>query len=44
MGGEKGVDGSLEHAAWYRGRLYLFSSADTRREFVDAPSKFVAED
>jgi len=42
--GETGVEGSLEHAAWYRGRLYLFSCADTRREFVETPSKFVAED
>jgi YHS domain-containing protein len=44
MAGEKAVEGSLQHAAWYRGRLYLFSSPDSRRTFVDAPSKFVAED
>jgi|GEM_PF-7065921 len=42
--GEAGVAGSLEHAAWYRGRLYLFSTADSRHEFVETPSKFVVED
>jgi YHS domain-containing protein len=42
--GKKGVDGNLEHAAWFRGRLYLFSSAETRLEFVDEPTKFVIED
>jgi YHS domain-containing protein len=42
--GEAGVAGTLEHAAWYRGRLYLFSTADSRHEFVEAPSKFVVED
>jgi YHS domain-containing protein len=44
MGGEKGVSGTLEHAAWYRGRLYLFASAETRNTFVDSPSKFLADD
>jgi YHS domain-containing protein len=42
--GETGVEGTLEHAAWYRGRLYLFSSADSRREFVETPSRFVVND
>jgi len=42
--GDSGIEGTLEHAAWYRGRLYLFSSAESRREFVDAPSKFVIND
>jgi YHS domain-containing protein len=42
--GETGVAGTLEHAAWYRGRLYLFSTADSRTEFVETPSKFVIED
>ncbi len=44
MAGEEGVEGTLEHAAWYRGRLYLFSSAESRREFVETPSKFVVND
>jgi YHS domain-containing protein len=39
-GGEEDIEGSLEHAAWYRGKLYLFSSAASRREFVEAPAKF----
>lgn len=38
------LDGTLEHAAWYRGRLYLFSSEATRREFVEAPSRFMRND
>jgi YHS domain-containing protein len=42
--GETGIEGTLEHAAWYRGRLYLFSSPETRREFVETPSKFVVND
>jgi YHS domain-containing protein len=42
--GDNGIEGTLEHAAWYRGRLYLFSSAESRREFVDAPSKFSVND
>ena len=42
--GEANVEGTLEHAAWYRGRLYLFSTADSRHEFVEAPSKFVIDD
>jgi YHS domain-containing protein len=44
LSGEAGVEGTLEHAAWYRGRLYLFSTADSRHEFIDTPSKFVVED
>jgi YHS domain-containing protein len=44
LAGEEGVEGTLEHAAWYRGRLYLFSSAESRREFVETPSKFVIND
>jgi YHS domain-containing protein len=42
--GEEGIEGTLEHAAWYRGRLYLFSSAETRREFVETPGRFMTED
>jgi YHS domain-containing protein len=42
--GDSDIEGTLEHAAWYRGRLYLFSSAESRREFVDAPSKFGLND
>ena len=42
--GMPGIEGTLEHAAWYRGRLYLFSSADTRREFIGAPGKFAVND
>lgn len=31
------VDGSLDHAVWYHGQLYLFSSQVTKAEFVAAP-------
>lgn len=42
--GKTMVEGTIEHAAWYRGRLYLFSSAETRREFVESPSRFAARE
>jgi YHS domain-containing protein len=42
--GEQGVEGSLEHAAWYRGKLFLFSTAESRREFVDEPAKFTVNE
>lgn len=35
------VEGSLDHAAWFKGRLYLFATADARVEFVSAPAEFV---
>lgn len=34
------VEGSLEHAAWYRGRLFLFSSAETYEIFVASPDQY----
>lgn len=30
-------DGSLDHAVWYRGQLYLFDSEDTRAAFARSP-------
>lgn len=39
--GERQVSGSLQYAAWYRGRLYLFQSAQTLQMFVQAPTRFV---
>lgn len=42
--GEGNVEGTLEHAAWFRGRLYLFSSAESRREFVETPAKFMVNE
>jgi YHS domain-containing protein len=38
--GERGIPGSLTHATWYRGRLYLFASNDTLQQFVVEPSRF----
>lgn len=32
------IEGSLDHAVWYKGRLYLFTSAETMETFVAAPS------
>ncbi|QDU42843.1 YHS domain protein [Symmachiella dynata] len=37
------VEGTLEFAAWYRGRLYLFSSAVTYDAFMRQPKKFAVE-
>jgi len=33
--------GSLAHAAWYRGRLYLFASRESMRRFVAAPRDYL---
>lgn len=43
-GGDDKTEGTLEHAAWYRGRLYLFSSPETRRVFVEAPARYSIND
>lgn len=32
------LEGSLDFAVWYKGRLYLFTSAETMETFVAAPS------
>ena len=32
------LEGTLDFAVWYKGRLYLFSSAETMDTFVSAPS------
>jgi YHS domain-containing protein len=32
------LPGSLDHAVWYRGRLYMFATAETMETFVAAPS------
>ncbi|MBS0260626.1 MAG: hypothetical protein JSS02_01620 [Planctomycetes bacterium] len=42
--GEKNVEGTIDHAAWYRGRLYLFATAESRAEFADAPRSFAVEE
>ena len=34
------VEGSLDFAAWYKGRLYLFGSRETHDTFVANPQKF----
>ncbi|MFM7159960.1 MAG: hypothetical protein ACKO3P_06275 [Planctomycetaceae bacterium] len=39
--GERQVAGSLQYAAWYRGRLYLFQSAQTLQMFVQTPGRYV---
>ncbi len=33
-------EGSLDHAVWYRGKLYLFATPATREQFVGEPAKF----
>ena len=34
------VEGSLDHAAWFKGRLYLFGSQEAHDTFVAAPVQF----
>jgi len=40
-GGQTDVEGMLDHAVWYKDRLYLFSSTDTMQQFVAEPVKFI---
>jgi len=37
---EKKVQGSLDHAVWFRDRLYLFSSSDSLKTFIKTPKKY----
>lgn len=37
------IEGSLDHAVWFRDRLYLFSTAKTKAAFEATPSKFATE-
>ncbi len=41
-GGTTAAEGSLDHAAWFKGRLYLFASEDSMDTFVSAPAKYAA--
>lgn len=34
------VEGTLDHAAWFRGKLYLFASEQSHHTFVSEPSKY----
>lgn len=34
------VEGSLDHAAWYKGRLYLFANQETHDVFVKHPERY----
>ena len=36
------AEGSLDHAAWFKGRLYLFSSEASHQTFVSEPAKYAA--
>jgi len=40
--GSASAEGSLDHAVWYKGKLYLFSSAASRELFIESPSQFAA--
>lgn len=42
--GEVDVEGSLDHAVWYRGQLFLFSSSDSRDTFSSSPGKFAPKE
>ncbi len=37
---KQNVKGSLEHGAWYQGRLYLFSSSENKDLFTGNPAKY----
>jgi len=36
------AEGTLDFAAWFKGRLYLFSSEDTNNAFLADPAKYAA--
>jgi YHS domain-containing protein len=38
------LEGSLDHAVWYKGRLYLFAGVETMETFVAAPSSHATND
>jgi YHS domain-containing protein len=38
------AEGSLDHAAWYRGNLYLFANDETYGAFVADPVKYASPD
>jgi YHS domain-containing protein len=38
------LEGSLDHAVWYKGRLYLFADVETMETFVAAPSSHATND
>lgn len=37
------VEGSLDHAVWFRDRLYLFSTAKSKAAFEGSPAKYATE-
>ena len=37
------VEGTLDHAAWYRGKLYLFSSAESKTKFHNTPADYLQQ-
>ncbi len=40
---EMDIEGSLDHAVWYRGRLHLFSSQETLAQFTRNPKSFITD-
>jgi YHS domain-containing protein len=36
------VEGTLEYAAWYKGRLYLFGSQETHDAFIAQPERYAS--
>lgn len=39
-GGEDNAEGTIDHAAWFRGRLYFFKNKDTRALFFNDPKTY----
>ena len=40
---KKSVEGSLDHAVWYRDRLYLFQKPESLKSFVASPADFAKD-
>jgi YHS domain-containing protein len=40
----KNAPGSIDHAVWFRNRLYLFSTHETLRKFVTEPARFIRDE
>ena len=41
--GETDAEGNLQHAVWFKDRLYLFRTDDTLKEFNAEPTKYAAD-
>lgn len=42
--GDTEAEGTLDHAVWFKGRLYLFTSGDTLESFIISPAKYRSDE